>query len=134
TDGRSPELTAEERARLEEHGIPVLTQTVRRFEGERGELTALRFVDGSTLPVTHAFLNIGQAYENGLAKQLGCRLEDGTGIRVDEHMRTSVDNVWAVGDVAGEEQMVAIATAQGVKAGIDVFRSLPLPEGEPVPA
>lgn len=134
TDGRSPDLTDEERAELAAHGIPVITQTVRRFEGENGRLTALRFADGSALPVTAAFFTVGQEKQTALARQLGCALRPNGAIQVDEHMRTTVDDVWAVGDVVGEEQMVSIAVAHGVKAGIDIYRALPLPTGEPVPA
>jgi thioredoxin reductase len=124
TDGRSPELTPAERAELADHGIAVLTQTVRRFEGRDGHLTALRFADGSALPVEAAFFNIASEFQNDLARQLGCALTDAACVRVDDHMRTSVDGVWAVGDVTGEEQLVAIAAAQGVKAGVDIYRSL----------
>jgi thioredoxin reductase len=124
TDGRSPDLTPTERAELADHGIAVLTQTVRRFEGRDGQLAALRFADGSALPVEAAFFNIASDFQNDLARQLGCALTDAACVHVDDHMRTSVDRVWAVGDLTGEEQLVAIAAAQGVKAGVDIYRSL----------
>lgn len=133
TDGRSPELSPAERAKLDELGIPVLTQTVRRFEGPDGQLSGLRFVDGSLLPVQAAFFNIAHEFETTLAQQLGCALTEGECIQQDEHMRTTVEGVWAAGDVTGEEQLVAVAAAQGVKAGIDIYRSFPTPDGEPTP-
>ncbi len=124
TDGRSPELDDEERGELTRHGVGLLTQTVRRFQGTDGQLSALEFSDGSTLPVRAAFFNIGEEFQNELAVRLGCRLNDGGAIDVDERMRTSVENVWAAGDVAGQEQLVPIAVAQGVKAAIEIYRSL----------
>lgn len=133
TDGRSPELSTEARAKMEELGIPVLTQTVRCFEGADGQLSGLRFVDGSLLPVQAAFFNIAHEFETTLARQLGCALTEGECIQQDDHMRTTVDGVWAAGDVTGEEQLVAVAAAQGVKAGIDIYRSFPTPDGEPTP-
>ena len=133
TDGHSPELTADEREQLAAHDIAVLTQTVRCFEGQDGQLTALRFADDSALTVRAAFFNIAHEFQTALARQLGCTLTEGECIHTDEHMRTSVEGVWAAGDVTGKEQLVAVAAAQGVTAAIDVYRSLPLPTGEPTP-
>ncbi len=124
TDGRSPDLTPEQRAELAEHDIGVITQTVRCFEGEDGQLTGLRFADGTELPVSAAFFNIATTFQNDLAEQLGCAIRDPGCLKVDDSQRTTVDNVWAAGDIAGEEQLVAIAAAQGVKAGVDIYRSL----------
>ena len=134
TDGRSPELKPEERARLDELGIKVVTRTVRRFEGEGGQLTALRFVDGSALPVEAAFFNIAHQFQTDLAVRLGCQLtQQGECVETDDHRRTTVEGVWAAGDVTGAEQLVAVAAAQGVAAGIDIYRSFPTPVGEPTP-
>jgi thioredoxin reductase len=124
TDGRSPDLSEEERAALVEMDVGVLTQTVRRFEGEDKQLTALRFEDDSALPVQAAFFNIGHAFNTTLAEQLGCALTAGGCIETDEQMRTTVECVWSAGDVTGQEQLVPMATAQGVKAGLDIYKSL----------
>ena len=124
TDGRAPAISPEDRAELADQDIGVITQTVRQFEGDDGQLTALRFQDGSTLPVAAAFFNIKVEFQIDLAEQLGCALTEGNCIQKDANMRTTVENVWAAGDVTGEEQLVAVATSQGVKAGVDIFRSL----------
>ena len=122
TDGRSPELTAEQRAELERRNVSLITQTVHRFEGEAGQLTALRFQDGTALPVCAAFFNIAHEYQLDLARQLGCGLTEAGCLRVDAELRTTVEDVWAVGDITGQEQLVPVATAQGVKAGIAIHR------------
>lgn len=134
TDGRSPELSADDRAQLAAHGVPILTRTVARFEGADGKLAALRFVDGSALPVRAAVFNIGFEVENCLARALGCDLLEGGCVQADPHGRTSVANVWAAGDMIGREQMVSVAQAEGVLAAIDIHRALPLPSGEPTPS
>lgn len=134
TDGRSPELGANEQAQLEAHRIPVLTRTVRRFEGTGGQLEALRFEDGSRLQVSAAFFNIRTEFRNELAQQLGCRVRAEGCVDSNDHQRTSVEGVWVAGDLSGEEQLVAVATAQGVRAALDIYHSLPLPSGEPTPS
>ena len=102
----------------------MITRTVKRFEGHDGQLTALRFDDDTTLPVSAAFFNIGHDFQTELAEQLGCALQEAGCLQVDDHMRTTVDGVWAAGDLTGEEQLVAVAAAQGVKAAVDIYRSL----------
>lgn len=134
TDGRAPGLADDERRQLAEIGARIVSKEVRRFESVGGQLQRLRFHDGSTLPVSAAFFTIAYQYQTELAEQLGCRLREGGCIAVDEHLRTSVEGVWAVGDVAGEEQLVPIAAAHGVKAGVDVHRTLPLPTGDLPPS
>lgn len=125
TDGRSPAIGEDDRAALADHSIGVMTRTVRRFEGEDGQLTGLRFEDGSLLPVSAAFFNIKSEFQTELPQQLGCALTpEGLCVQVDKHLRTTVENVWAAGDVAGEEQLVAVAAAQGVKAGVNIYKTL----------
>jgi thioredoxin reductase len=131
TDGHAPPLADDEQRQLDGIGARVITKEVRRFEGSDGQLEALRFEDDTTLPVTAAFFTIATRFQTAIAEELGCRLRPGGCVDVDEHLRTSEDGVWAVGDLVGEEQLVPIASAHGVKAGVDIHRSLPLPVPAP---
>jgi thioredoxin reductase len=134
TDGRSPPLGPDDRRQLADIGARIVTKEVRRFEGPDGKLRALSFEDGSALTVSAAFFTTESRFRTALAEQLGCRLRSGGCVETDEHLRTSIDGVWAVGDLVGEEQLVPIASAQGVKAGVDVHRTLPLPTGDLPPS
>jgi thioredoxin reductase len=134
TDGRASPLGPDERRQLAKIGTRVITKDVRRLEGSDGQLQALRFDDGTTLRVSAAFFSIEHQFQTMLAERIGCRLRPGGCIEVDEHLRTSVEGVWAVGDVVGEEQLVPIASAHGVKAGVDIHRTLPLPDGSYPPS
>ncbi len=134
TDGRSPELSAEDRAWLAEKGIVVRTATITRFEGSDGRLDGLRLEDGSVLRAEAAFFSLGEECQTGLAQQLGCRLGESGSIEVDDEQHTSLDGVWAAGDVAGDSQFAVIAAAQGVKAALDIHRTLAPREPERHPA
>ncbi len=134
SDGRRPELSAEDRAWLRSKGIALRTATIQSFEGADGRLDGLRLVDGDLLPAAAAFFSIGEEHQTGLAKQLDCRLDDSGAIDVDDEQHTSVEGVWAAGDVAGDSQFVAIAAAHGVKAALDIHRTLATREPERHPA
>jgi thioredoxin reductase len=129
TAGHDPPLDRDARRQLDEIGARIVTKDVRRLEGSDGQLRAIHFDDGTALPVSAAFFTVASEFQTELAERLGCRLRPGGCIEVDEHLRTSIDGIWAVGDVVGEEQLVPIASAHGVKAGVDIHRTLRLPTG-----
>jgi mercuric reductase len=52
---------------------------------------------------------------------------DRSGILVDDHMRTSVDGIWAAGDVTGRYQFTPIAQYQARIAVDDMFGGDPMP-------
>ncbi|MBA3778660.1 MAG: NAD(P)/FAD-dependent oxidoreductase [Chloroflexi bacterium] len=134
TDGRRPEMSAAEQAHLERRGIQIKTGTVSRFEGRDGRLEGLRFTDGELLPVKAAFFNIGEQFQTALAEKLGCRLSASGAIQVDAEGHTSVEGVWAAGDVTGDSQFIPVAAASGLKGALDIYRTLAPTEPETHPA
>ncbi|MDQ3493757.1 MAG: NAD(P)/FAD-dependent oxidoreductase [Chloroflexota bacterium] len=134
SDGRSPELSGDDRAWLDDRGIALRTADIVRFEGQDGRLDGLRLDDGSVLPAAAAFFSLGEEHQTALAQQLAVKLDESGAIQVDEEQHTSVQGVWAAGDVAGDSQFVAIAAAHGVKAALDIHRTLASREPESHPA
>lgn len=124
TDEHAPDLSADDESVLTGLRVPVLRGAVERFEGESGDLTALRFADGSTLPVEAAFFNLARVPRVEHPTALGCRLNEAGYVQVDAHQRTSAWDVWCAGDITGGESLVAVAAAQGVRAAIDIDRTL----------
>ena len=124
TDGRQPALDDAARQELADLGIAVLTATIERFEGEDGRLCGLRLADGSVLPASAAFFNLGEAYDNELAHDLGLELTPEACVVADVHGRTGVDGVWAAGDITGHDQFASVAAAQGVVAAVDIYKTL----------
>ena len=123
SDGHPLNLDPDTHAVLNEHGIEVIEERIAKLQGENGHLRALRLANDEAIAINAAFSDLGQDYHTDLAVQLGCRLIDSGAIMVDAEQHTSVPGVWAVGDVAGDAQFVAIAVAHGVKAGVDVYRT-----------
>ncbi|WP_311172122.1 NAD(P)/FAD-dependent oxidoreductase [Halobellus ordinarius] len=125
TRGHDPEWSAETAEMLDGHPIDVVEEDVSGVQnGEDGWLKALEFEDGTVREYKGGFAMYGAEYNNGLALELGCEINDDGSIVVDDHGRTSVDDVYAVGDCTPGHNQVPVALGQGAKAGIDVHFQL----------
>ena len=102
--------------------VKIITQEIATFEG-KDVLQAVRFLDGSTLPVTGVFIAIGVAGSSDLAKQLGAQTE-GLRISVDENMATNIPGLYAAGDCTGGIMQIVKAAYEGAKAGIEVVKNI----------
>ena len=125
TRGHEPEWSAESAAMLANHPIDVIESEVTGVHnGEDGWLEALEFEDGTVREYRGGFAMYGAEYNNGLAEALGCDIDDDGSVEVDEHNRTSVDGVYAVGDLTPGHNQVPIAMGDGAKAGISIHFDL----------
>ena len=111
---------------LQKQGLKIETGA-KVLAFKNGVLTAER--EGKTLefPADKVLVAVGRRpYTDGLGlEKIGIELDDRKRIKVDDHLRTAVDGVWAIGDViAGpmlahkaEEDGVAVAEWIAGKAG-----------------
>ncbi len=120
-----------------------LASGVEAFErGTDGRLL-VRSGGGDRMATDLAILAIGVRPETTLAEQAGLALGARGGIRVDEHMRTSDEHIWAVGDAVevtdvvtgtvGPLPLAGPANRQGRIAAANVLRTLGMcrsPAGE----
>ena len=121
TRGHEPEWSEETAGMLDRHPIDVVHADVTGVQnGEDGWLKALEFDDGSVREYKGGFAMYGSEYNNGLARELGCEINDDGTIEVGDHGKTSVDDVYAVGDCTPGHNQIPVALGQGAKAGIDV--------------
>ncbi len=120
TRGADPEWSAETAAMLDRHPIDVVHEDVTGVQnGDDGWLKALEFEDGAVREYKGGFAMYGAEYNNGLARELGCEINDDGSVAVGDHGETSVDDVYAVGDMTPGHNQVPVALGQGAKAGID---------------
>ncbi len=95
-----PEFSALVRRYLENNGVRVITgNRVVRFDGE-DSVRAVVLADGSSIPCDFVLLTAGLTPEVGLAREAGLDIGVTGAIRVDEHLRTSDPDIFAVGDCA----------------------------------
>jgi thioredoxin reductase (NADPH) len=125
TRGESREWSDETDEMLANHPIDVVPEEVTGVQnGEDGWLKALEFEDGAVREYKGGFAMYGAEYSNGLARELGCDVNDDGTVAVDDHGQTSVEDVYAVGDLTPGHNQVPLALADGAKAGIDVHFAL----------
>jgi dihydrolipoamide dehydrogenase len=71
--------------------------------------------DGTKLETEKVLVSIGRSFNSkgiGLG-EIGVELNKNGSIRVDEYMRTNIDGIYAIGDVAGKYLLAYTASAEG---------------------
>ncbi|MDQ1703533.1 MAG: hypothetical protein QOF57_2785 [Frankiaceae bacterium] len=124
TDGFT--FTGDEAARaaMRRHGIEIIEQAAVECCGKPGELHAVRLADGREVPAQMVFFSYGHEPRAQFASTLGCELDEDGYIVVDRDGVTTVDGVYAAGDVTAGYQLVQRAAASGTVAGVTAALSL----------
>lgn len=97
---------------------------VRRVHGNGEEVTHVELTDGTKLEAAAVF--VGQTFtpNNRLAIELGCDVDERGLVVVDEMCRTTVDGVYAVGDLTRMGHHMSHAIADGATAAASVTHRL----------
>jgi len=102
-----PEMAEFIHQRLETHGERLqLGDAVTAFESSGDGGIIVRIKKGATLSVDIVILAIGVRPETFLARQAGLEIGMRGGIHVDDQMRTSDENIWAVGDAVENRNFI----------------------------
>ena len=119
TRGEEPEWSEETATLLENHPIEVVHEEIVGMEkDDDGWLTAFVFEDGTIEEYRGGFPMYGSDYNTDLAESLGVERNDDGTIAVDDHGRTNVDGVYAVGDVTPGHNQIPTAMGEGARCGI----------------
>jgi thioredoxin reductase (NADPH) len=125
TRGDDPTWSDETDRMLRAHPVDVIHEEITGMNrGADGWLESFEFEDGTTREYRGSFPMYGSEYNNALAADLGCELNDDGTVAVDDHGRTSVDGVHAVGDLVQGHNQIPVAMGQGAKAGIAIHMDL----------
>jgi NADPH-dependent 2,4-dienoyl-CoA reductase/sulfur reductase-like enzyme/rhodanese-related sulfurtransferase len=112
-----PEVACLVEGHVRKHGVHIeANDGVVGFEPLEGGSIKVQTSSGKTYPAEIVILAIGVRPDTTLAKAAGLQIGERGGIRVDEHMRTSDPDIFAVGDaievkdfVTGQWSLVALA-------------------------
>ncbi len=105
---------------------------VAEFLGENGKLTGVKLQNGTEIPCELAVVAIGVKPNVKLAKEANIKIGELGGIVVDEHMQTSVADIYAAGDcceikntITGKQVLAPygdLANLEGRVAGENVIK------------
>jgi thioredoxin reductase (NADPH) len=139
TRGDEIEWSAETDEQLRAHPVDVIETEIESMEkDDDGWLRAFEFADSAEPRSTEnrtesgrtrreyrgSFPMYGSDYNADLADQLGLDRNDDRTIAVDDHGRTSVDGVSAVGDITPGHNQIPTALGEGARAGIGLHYDL----------
>ncbi|HEU4769810.1 MAG TPA: NAD(P)/FAD-dependent oxidoreductase [Pyrinomonadaceae bacterium] len=125
TDNR--ELPNEDGAKLSSLGVAIRTESVVALEGDTSarQLQRVVFSKGEPLECDALFFNLGTELASDFHETLGCRVDAESNLLwVDETQQTSVEGVYAAGDITPRSQLAVVAASEGAMAAIHIHRSL----------
>ncbi|MFP5219503.1 MAG: NAD(P)/FAD-dependent oxidoreductase [Actinomycetes bacterium] len=141
TNGRRFQGDESCRVQLADNECDLVEENALGFTGSRGGLEGVQLQSGRVVPASLVFFSVAHHPRVELATALGCELDDEGYVAVDHEGRTSVEGVYAAGDVVPGMQLVQVAAGQGAVAGVTCAQSFfgergaptsPLPAPDPV--
>jgi thioredoxin reductase len=129
THGRARDFDEELTSKVLAEQINIKDERILALEGKDGHVSAIVLDTGERVPVDALFFNVGCSRHCTLAEDLGCDVEtELPNVVVDEYRQTTVEGVYAVGDLVAGSQLVITSAADGAVAAIAINKSL-LPPG-----
>jgi len=116
-----------ETSNLDSLDVAVRSERVTALEGDTSasQLQQVLFAEGEPLECDALFFNLGTELATDFHEKLGCRLDPECGLLwVDERQQTSIEGVYAAGDITPQSQLAVVAAAEGAMAAIHIHRSL----------
>jgi len=104
----------------------ILRATIENISGEK-RVESVLLSDGQKIGCNGVFVAIGTEPNSTVFERSDLKVDKWGYIEVDGSQRTSMDNVYAAGDVTGGMKQVIIACAQGAMAANTAYRDLVSP-------
>ncbi|HET6468817.1 MAG TPA: NAD(P)/FAD-dependent oxidoreductase [Geminicoccaceae bacterium] len=124
TLGRDLELPEHERRALREAGVQVLEEPVEAVTVEGDRIVAWQMRSGRPLRFDTLYTALGLRGRSDLATRLGAACDEDGMLLVDDHQRTSVPGLYAVGDVVRGLTQISVAMGQAAVAATDINNCL----------
>ncbi|AZF15479.1 MULTISPECIES: NAD(P)/FAD-dependent oxidoreductase [Pseudomonas] len=106
-------------------GIRLIRDRVEYIE-VRGGKVYVKAGKGEDYCFDIVYPSLGSRYRSELAVQLGAQVDEEGALCVDNHQRTSIDGLYAVGDVVDSLKQISVATGQAAVCATAVHNSLEL--------
>ena len=118
-------LNDEERQQLAAANVTHITSPLAGVTMSEDMKPILHTKDGEDYPCDVFYPMLGENARSDLASQLGAETVECRKLLVDDHCRTSVPGLFAVGDVTRGLNQIAVATGQAALAATTIHNMLP---------
>jgi thioredoxin reductase len=111
---------------LRSRKIKIERSPIEELRGD-GKLSAVQLEGGGSQPLEALFVSPLNRLNSEIAEQIGCRIEAGQlgrSVVTDELKSTTIEGVFAAGDITRTAQNITFASADGVMAAMALHRSL----------
>ena len=105
------------------NGVAVLEPALRDIALTKTEVL-MTLQDGKTWHFDTLYVALGTTPRTDPAGRLGVRLEEGGHIAIDANQKTSLDGIYAIGDVTNGIDQIAVAMGQGAVAATAIHNDL----------
>ena len=124
TLGEGHDISEDERAALDEIGIPMVDEPLLEVCTEADAIVGLTTRSGKTYRFDTLYSALGCDVRSDLARGIGAAC-DGVGqIVVDDKLRTTIPNLYAVGDVANDLNQITVAAGHAAIAATCIHNLL----------
>ncbi|MBW4697409.1 MAG: NAD(P)/FAD-dependent oxidoreductase [Aphanocapsa lilacina HA4352-LM1] len=113
----------EMRAKLADHGYPLIEKPIARFSGKDHVMDGIEFTDGTAIGVDTGLISMGSIRHDDYLKNLDL-LTDGGDIVTEYDCRTSHPRIFALGDLKKGLNQVSIAVADGTLAATAIWKEI----------
>jgi thioredoxin reductase len=116
-----------EKAKLDKRGVRLVEGKVAAIDHQDGQLSAVRLQSGEAVPLEALFAHPDNTPSANLHTDLGLEMVDtpvGTAVKVDDKQQTSLEGVYAAGDLATPMHSLFVAVRDGAMAGVQAQQSL----------
>ncbi|WP_226037241.1 NAD(P)/FAD-dependent oxidoreductase [Aquibacillus saliphilus] len=120
------DIDQKNKEKLKDKQIPIYNKSIAEVFTEGSLIQGVKLTDGQVIEASHAFVSFGgNIVRSDLAKSLGTKLHKNNHILVNPRtMMTSINRVWAAGDVVPHSEQVTIAMGDGLQAAIWIHKKL----------
>ena len=122
--GGPADLQADERQKLDRHGIRLIENEVAAVEGGPDGLERIRFADGTAIGRRALFFCPDDRRISRLAENLGCELMESGVADASAYGKTNVPGVYIAGDASRRVHFAIVAAAEGAMAGFAINTEL----------
>lgn len=117
-------LPEQERLELAEAGIDVVETHINAVEIEEDRIAAFDFDDGVVRRFDVIYSALGTTAQGKLAEELGALVDTGGCLIVNSHQMTSIEGLYAAGDLVRGLNQITVAEAEAAIAATDMHNRL----------